>query len=101
MEYWTLLMKRTNCMSVIHIDFRDKEHYRLTRLVEEQLESFGLDPSSTPIPDDAIACALDEVKKFASAQDRKAALIKLETHFRQRRHAERPIPIAAASKPKP
>lgn len=89
-------------MSVIHIDFRDKEHYRLTRLVEEQLESFGLDPTNMPIPEDAIACALDEVKKFASAGDRKAALVKLETHFRQRRRAEMPIPIAAAhTKPKP
>jgi hypothetical protein len=89
-------------MSVIHIDFRDKEHYRLTRLVEEQLESFGLDPTNMPIPDDAIACALDEVKKFANAGDRKAALVKLETHFRQRREAAMPIPIAAAhTKPKP
>jgi hypothetical protein len=89
-------------MSVIHIDFRDKEHYRLTRLVAEQLESFGLDPTNVPIPDDAIACALDEVKKFANAGDRKAALIKLESHFRQRHESERPIPIAAAqTKPKP
>jgi hypothetical protein len=89
-------------MSVIHIDFRDKEHYRLTRLVEEQLESFGLDPTNMPIPDDAIACALDEVKKFTNAGDRKAALVKLETHFRQRREAGMPIPIAAAhTKPKP
>jgi hypothetical protein len=89
-------------MSVIHIDFRDKEHYRLTRLVEEQLESFGFDTTSTPIPEDAIACALDEVKKFANNQDRKAALLKLENHFRQRRQAEMPIPIAAAqTKPKP
>lgn len=87
-------------MSVIHIDFRDKEHYRLTRLVEEQLESFGFDMTSMPIPEDAIACALDEVKKFPNAQERKAALLKLETHFRQRQKAEMPIPIIA-TKPKP
>ncbi|WP_141735589.1 hypothetical protein [Oligoflexus tunisiensis] len=89
-------------MSVIHIDFRDKEHYRLARLVEEQLESFGFNTTSMRIPDDAIACALDEVKKFANTTDRKAALIKLENHFRQRHEADLPIPIATAHiKPKP
>jgi hypothetical protein len=89
-------------MTVIHIDFRDKEHFRLTRLVTEQLESFGFDTASMPIPEDAIACALDEVKKFASTADRKAALLKLENHFRQQHAEELPIPMAAAlTKPKP
>lgn len=88
-------------MSVIHIDFRDKEHYALVRLVEEQLQSFGFDSMSVAIPEDAIACALDEVKKFANGELRKAALVKLEAHFRKRRQAEMPIPIAAAqTKPK-
>ncbi|HYX31949.1 MAG TPA: hypothetical protein VE954_02460 [Oligoflexus sp.] len=89
-------------MSVIHIDFRDKEHYLLVRLVEEQLDSFGFDIAANPIPEDAIACALDEVKKFATSDLRKAALVKLEAHFRKRRQAEMPIPIAASqTKPKP
>jgi hypothetical protein len=88
-------------MSVIHIDFRDKEHYRLVRLVEQQLDSFGFDPAALPVPEDAIACALDEVKKFANDELRKAALMKLEAHFRKRRQAEMPIPIAASqTKPK-
>jgi len=87
-------------MSVIHIDFRDKEHYTLVRKVEEQLLSFGFESMSVPIPEDAIACALDEVKKFTNAEQRKAALIKLEEHFRKRRQAETPIPLAAHSKPK-
>jgi len=89
-------------MSVIHIDFRDKEHYILVRQVEEQLESFGFDANASVIPEDAIACALDEVKKFANAELRKNALQKIETHFRKKRQAELPIPIAAAhTKPKP
>jgi hypothetical protein len=87
-------------MSVIHIDFRDKEHYALVRKVEEQLTSFGFDSVTQPIPEDAIACALDEVKKFASPEQRKAALLKLEEHFRKRFEAATPIPITAHSKPK-
>jgi hypothetical protein len=88
-------------MSVIHIDFRDKEHYILVRQVEEQLESFGFDVSASVIPEDAIACALDEVKKFANVELRKAALQKIETHFRKKYVAELAIPIATVhTKPK-
>lgn len=88
-------------MSVIHIDFRDKEHYALLRLVEEQLHSFGFDTMMAAIPEDAIACALDEVKKFASEELRRAALLKLEAHFRKRRQSETPIPITVGQiKPK-
>lgn len=89
-------------MSVIHIDFRDKEHFLLVRQVEEQLESFGFDTTAAVIPEDALACALDEVKKFANAELRKAALQKIETHFRKKYEAELPIPIAGAhTQPKP
>ena len=88
-------------MSVIHIDFRDKEHYALVRKVEEQLQGFGFDSMAAVIPEDAIACALDEVKKFANAEQRKAALVKLEAHFRKRRHDETPISLHAHVKPKP
>lgn len=88
-------------MTVIHIDFRDKEHYTLLRKVEDQLHSFGFDSPHAAIPEDAIACALDEVKKFSNAELRQAALLKIEEHFRKRRLSETAIPIhTAQTKPK-
>ncbi len=88
-------------MSVIHVNFRDKDHYALLRKVEEQLQHFGFDSFAHVIPDDAIACALDEVRQFTDQGERRTALLKLEDHFRKRRNAELPTPIGTAhSKPK-
>jgi len=88
-------------MSIIHVNFRDKDHYMLVRKVEEQLHHFGFESMGAAIPEDAIACALDEVRQFKDQEERKSALIKLEEHFRKRRMAETPTPIGSAQvKPK-
>jgi hypothetical protein len=88
-------------MTVIHVNFRDKEHYALLRKVEEQLLHFGFDSFLSAIPDDAIAVAMDEVRQFNDPIQRKAALMKLEEHFRKRRQASIPTPIGSAqTKPK-
>ncbi len=75
-------------MTIINVNFRDKEHYALVKLVEAQLEIFGLNTYAMQVPEDAIACALDEVKVFPDAKMRKIALEKLEEHFRQRRASQ-------------
>ncbi|MCX6131097.1 MAG: hypothetical protein NTX25_18825 [Proteobacteria bacterium] len=68
-------------MTVLHVDFRDKEHYVLLREIEAQLQIFGLDFHKIKIPSDAIACALDEVRHFSNLDQRKQTLLRLEQHF--------------------
>jgi hypothetical protein len=80
-------------LSIIHVNFRDKEHYALIREVEAQLLGFGLDHRSIVVPADAIACALDEVRHYTDAAERKQALLKLEEHFTQR--LSTPVTVAA------
>lgn len=71
-------------MNIIKVDFRDKELYQVLKKVEEQLKLFGFDLSQYPIPEDAIACALDEVKQFASLESRRKMLEKIEEQFKSR-----------------
>jgi hypothetical protein len=73
---------------LIYVDFRDKDLQPLIRLVDEQLQLFGLDPKRDAVPQDALACALDEVRRFASVEARLGILRRLE-HYYARRVAAR------------
>ena len=87
-------------LSVLQVNFSDKEHYALVREVEVQLQNFGLQPRHAKIPADAIACALDEVRQFPDLETRKQALIKLEHHFLARLHGPR-VEASPLSKNRP
>lgn len=86
-------------LGIITVNFCDKEHHRLIRVVEIQLQKFGLQTRNAKIPLDAIACALDEVQLFPNIELRKLALMKLENHFRARwQEAPEVSPMQSKSK---
>ena len=65
-------------VSVIRVNFKDREFITLKKEVVERLVEWGLDPRLLDVPKDAIACALDEVKQFDSQQSRLEILLRLE-----------------------
>lgn len=64
-------------MTVIHVDFKDREFWAVKKEVETKLEDWGLEPQKL-VPNDAIACALDEVRFYENFDDRLDVLKKLE-----------------------
>ena len=65
-------------VSVIRVNFKDREFITLKKEVVERLVEWGLDPRLLEVPKDAIACALDEVKQFDSEKSRLEILLRLE-----------------------
>ncbi len=70
---------------LILVDFKDKSLYRLIEEVTRRLSLYGFDCYEDDIPADAIACALDEVRKFNHAETYREILIKVEAAIERRR----------------
>lgn len=68
-------------VSVISVNFRDREYLNAIAAVESLLLEWGFD-LKLKLPADAIACALDEVVPVSIApHSKRLLLLRLEEHF--------------------
>ena len=68
-------------MTVIHVNFADREFENIFKQVRDKLEEWGLLDRSSKLPDDAIACALDDLIYFPDLEKRLIILKRLESAF--------------------